>query len=210
MGRAFEADKLVIGFNEMEGVLKYNVPNDMATISHSASDNWRKFQATFDGMVASCVYGVYHNLKFIKDWTDDVVGWMPELNIGNANYTENIINKIYDLPADLIYKQSKQLVNKTIYQPIERKIKPTDPIVAYLIWGVSSIKFDKEHPYITGVKEYKSLKSKSVIFDRSFGVSFYSFVPVPYTPSDFDIKNIDAFGGAYYDNKWLGIRFYGK
>lgn len=35
-------------------------------------------------------------------------------------------------------------------------------------------------------------------------------LPVPYTPSDFDIKSIDAFGAAYYDNKWLGVRFYGK
>jgi hypothetical protein len=81
-------------------------------------------------------------------------------------------------------------------------------MLAYLIWGTSSTHFNKEHPYIMGVKEYSSRKSKSVIFDRSFGIAFYGTIPVPYTPSDFDINKIDAFGAAFYDNKWLGVRFY--
>jgi hypothetical protein len=154
------------------------------------------------------MYGAYHNLKFIKDWTDVIFGWMPELKIGEKNYTDQVINKLYNTPAKLVYQHTKKLINKTVYTPIEKKIKPTDPMLAYLIWGTSSTHFNKEHPYIMGVKEYSSRKSKSVIFDRSFGIAFYGTIPVPYTPSDFDINKIDAFGAAFYDNKWLGVRFY--
>lgn len=135
---------------------------------------------------------------------------MPEVRIGDKNYTDKILNKIYNAPAEYVYKQSKSLINKKVYAPIEKQIKPTDPMVAYLYWGSSEFTFNKERPFITGIKEYSHKKSKSVIFDRSFGVSFIGVVPVPYTPSDFDIKSIDAFGAAYYDNKWLGVRFYGK
>ena len=205
-----QADKLAIGFNEMDGVLTYNNPNNMSTINPTAGAKWGKFTGTLNGIAGSYLYGAYHNLKFIKDWTDVIFGWMPELKIGDQNYTDKIINKLYNTPADLVYQHTKKLINKTVYTPIETRIKPTDPMLAYLIWGTSSTQFNKEHPYIMGVKEYSSRKSKSVIFDRSFGVAFFGTIPVPYTPSDFDIKSIDAFGAAYYDNKWLGVRFYGK
>lgn len=85
---------------------------------------------------------------------------------------------------------------------------PTDPKMAYLVWGNSSTEFNKEHPYITGVREYSNCKSKSVIFDRSFGFTFInSIIPDGFLPSEFDIKKLDVFGAAYYDNQWKGIRF---
>lgn len=205
-----EADKLVLGFNEMEGVLTYNNPNNLSIINPTASAKWSAFKGTLNGITSNFIYGAFSNLKFIRDWTDWAVGWMPEVRIGDKNYTDKILNKIYDTPAEYVYKHSKSLINKKIYTPIEKQIKPTDPMVAYLYWGSSEFTFNKERPFITGIKEYSHKKSKSVIFDRSFGVSFIGFVPVPYTPSDFDIKSIDAFGAAYYDNKWLGVRFYGK
>jgi hypothetical protein len=203
-----EADKLAIGFNEMDGILTYNNPNNMSSISPTEGAKWGKFTGTLNGIASTYMYGAYHNLKFIKDWTDVIFGWMPELKIGEKNYTDQVINKLYNTPAKLVYQHTKKLINKTVYTPIEKKIKPTDPMLAYLIWGTSSTHFNKEHPYIMGVKEYSSRKSKSVIFDRSFGIAFYVTIPVPYTPSDIDINKIDAFGAAFYDNKWLGVRFY--
>lgn len=204
------AEKLAIGFNEMEGELKYNNPNNLSTIQPTASAKWEAFKGTLNGVTSSFIYGAYYKLKFLKDWTDWAFGWMPEIKIGDKNYTDQIINKIYNTPAEYVYGQSKKLINKKVYAPIEKRIKPEDPMVAYLYWGVSAYEFNKERPFISGVKEYVSCKSKSVIFDRSFGIAFLGAIPVPYTPSDFNIKYIDAFGAAYYDNKWMGIRFYGK
>ncbi len=83
---------------------------------------------------------------------------------------------------------------------------PKDPKLAYFVWGVSTIGFDKEHPFITGVKEFSDLKSKSIIFDRSFGFNISGKTITGFLPSEFDIKGIDAFGAAYYDNRWLGVR----
>ena len=62
--------------------------------------------------------------------------------------------------------------------------------------------------YITGVKEYTNCKSKSVIFDRSFGFSILNGSVSGFLPSDFDIKKLDVFGAAYYDKQWRGVRFY--
>lgn len=205
-----EADKIVIGFNEMEGVLTYTNPNSLSIIKPSASAGWSAFTGTINGIYSNFLYGVFSNLKFIRDWTDWAFGWMPEVRIGDKNYTEQTLNKIYNAPAEYVYKQSKSLINRTVYTPIEKRIKPTDPMVAYLYWGSTEFTFNKERPFITGVKEYPNKKSKSIIFDRSFGVSFIGYAPIPYTPSDFDIKSIDAFGAVCYDNKWLGVRFYGK
>lgn len=203
-----EADKLAIGFNEMDGVLSYKNPCSMSSINPTASAKWGKLTGPINKLYGDIIYGTYHDLKFVKDWTDYIFGWMPVLKIGNKNYTDQVINKLYNLPADKVYQVSKSLVNKKVYAPVEKYIKPTDPMLAYLIWGSSEFHFDKEHPYITGVKEYSSRKSKSVIFDRSFGATVIGVVPIPYTPSDFDINSIDAFGAAYYDRKWLGVRFY--
>ena len=205
-----EADKLLLGFNEMEGVLTYNSPNSLSIINPPASAKWSAFKGTLNGITSNFIYGVFTNLKFIRDFTESIFGWLPEEKIGNKDYTNKILNKIYDAPAETVYKISKSLINKKVYGEIEKQIKPTDPMVAYLYWGSSESTFDKERPFITGTQEYSNKKSKSVIFDRSFGVSFKEFVPVPYTPSDFTIKSIDAFGAARHGNKWLGIRFYGK
>lgn len=202
------AERLAIGFNEMEGELIYTNPNSMSSINPTAGAQWGRFTGTLNNITSSYIYGAYHNLTFIKDWADIIYYWMPELKIGNNNYTQNIINQIYNTPADKIYEYTKNLINKNVYTPIEHKITPTDPKMAYLIWGNTAFQYNKEHPYIMGVKEYGPMKSKSVIFDRSFGFYCYGKVPVPYTPSDFKIKSIDAFGAAFYRGRWYGVRFY--
>lgn len=203
-----EAQKLAIGFNHLDGVLKYDVPNNLTIIQPPINAQWKAFTTTLNQVPTPVIYGAFHKLKMLQDWNDLIFGWMPEIKIGDNYYREQIINKIYDTAAKEVYDISKSLINKYVYRPYEKRIKPTDPMVAYLYWSPSQFTFDKEHPYITGVVEYDNKKSKSVIFDRSFGVAFYGSVPVPYTPSDFDIRNIDAFGAAYFNNKWLGIRFY--
>lgn len=115
---------------------------------------------------------------------------------------------MYEAPAKLVYQHLKSLENKYIYYPIQHRITPTDPKLEYLVWGNSATEFNKEHPYITGVREYSTCKSKSVIFDRAFGFSILKGGVSGFLPSDFDIKKLDVFGAAYYDKQWRGVRFY--
>lgn len=151
---------------------------------------------------------MYSNLPFIKDWADEIICLIPEILPGNKNWKDEIGNQLYKAPANAVYQILKSLDNKYIFSPIKRRIMPTDPKMAYLVWGNSSTEFNKEHPYITGVREYSNCKSKSVIFDRSFGFTFInSIIPDGFLPSEFDIKKLDVFGAAYYDNQWKGIRF---
>lgn len=202
------ADKIVVGFNNLEGELTYNNPNNLSSITPTASAKWSLATGTINNILTNYLYGTFVNLKFIRDWTDWAFGWMPEIRIGDQNYTDQVMNKIYNMEKKFIYGQTKKLINKKVFTPLgEKYIKPTDPMVAYLVWGSSSYTFTKERPFITGVKEYINLNSKSVIFDRSFGVAFIGCIPAPYTPSDFDIKKIDVFGAAFYEGQWKGIRF---
>lgn len=206
--KGVKASKIVIGFNGLDGIMKYDNPRNYSTIDPSMNKNWTSFINTINNIQSTFFYGSYHNLKFIKDWTDDIICLIPEIRIGNTEWREKIGNKLYDAPAQAVYSQLKSLENKYISSPIKRKITPKDPMMAYLIWGKNNIEFNKEHPYITGVKEYSNCKSKSVIFDRSFGFTFSNGAVSGFLPSEFDIKKLDVFGAAYFDNKWLGVRFY--
>ena len=84
--------------------------------------------------------------------------------MANTDWREKIGNQLYEAPAKAVYSQLKSLENKYIYSPVKKRITSTDPMMAYLVWGNTNIEFNKEHPYITGVKEYTNCKSKSVIF----------------------------------------------
>lgn len=204
-----KASKIVIGFNGLDGVMKYNNPRNYSTINPTMNTNWNTFTGAINNIQSNFFYGNYHKLKFIKDWTDDIICLIPEIKIGNTDWREKIGNKLYEAPAKAVYSQLKSLENKYIYSPVKKRITSTDPMMAYLVWGNTNIEFNKEHPYITGVKEYTNCKSKSVIFDRSFGFSFSNVGGVSgFLPSEFDIKKLDVFGAAYYDRQWRGVRFY--
>ena len=204
-----EASKIVIGFNGLDGVMKYNNPRNYSTINPTMNTNWNTFTGAINNIQSNFFYGNYHKLKFIKDWTDDIICLIPEIKIGNTDWREKIGNQLYEAPAKAVYSQLKSLENKYIYSPVKKRITSTDPMMAYLVWGNTNIEFNKEHPYITGVKEYTNCKSKSVIFDRSFGFSLSNVGGVSgFLPSEFDIKKLDVFGAAYYDRQWRGIRFY--
>lgn len=204
-----KASKIVIGFNGLDGIMKYNNPRNYSTINPTMNKNWSTFVGTINNIQSKFFYGNYHKLKFIKDWTDDIICLIPEIKVGNSDWREKVGNKLYDAPAQAIYSQLKSLENKYIYSPVKKRITPTDPMMAYFVWGNTNTMFNKEHPYITGVKEYNNCKSKSVIFDRSFGFTFSNNGGLSgFLPSEFDIKKLDVFGAAYYDRQWRGVRFY--
>jgi len=201
------ASKLVIGFNGMEGEMKYSNPRSFSNILPTPSGAWGKFTGKLNDLQSNFIYGNYHKLPFIKDWVDDIIIMMPEIKIGNQDWVAKIGNKIYDSPPNAVYSLLKSLDNRYIYNPIKKQITPKDPRVGYFVWGNSTVTFNKERPYVVGVQEYSSRKSKSVIFDRSFGLNFYNGAVSGFLPTEFDIKKLDMFGAAYYDGKWLGIRF---
>lgn len=206
--KQMEAEKLVLGFNMVEGVMMYSDPRHYSSITPSPSSNWGSFTGTLNGIQSNFIYGIYENLPFIKDWTDQIICLMPEIPLGDTNWWSNVGNRLYDLPASLISQQLKSLEGKYIYGPIQKRITPEDPMMAYLVYGKSCEVFERERPFITGVKEYTNRESKSVIFDRSFGFSFNNGCVSGFLPSEFDINKIDVFGAAYYDGEWRGVRFY--
>ncbi len=205
-----KAEKLAIGFNYMDGELTYSNPMSFSSLIPANKATWPKYQQVANGMMRNFIYGTYKNLKFIQDWTNEIIACLPEIEIGDTNYVENVLNKIYNTAPSQAYAITKSLAGKYVYTPYTKKVMPTDPMMLYLIYGNTKFTFNKEHPYISGIQEYFNAKSKSVIFDRSFGFIIAGPVIAPYTPTNFDIKKIDAFGAAKYEGKWYGIRFYGK
>lgn len=202
-----KAEKIVIGFNALDGIMKYNNPRSYSSINPTMGTQWNAFTGALNGIQSKFFYGMYNDLAFIKDWTNEIICLIPEILPGDNNWKDKIGNELYKAPANAVYAKLKSLENKYIYSPIKRCIMPTDPKMAYLVLGNSSTEFNKEHPYITGVREYSNCKSKSVIFDRSFGFSIINHGVSGFLPSEFDIKKLDVFGAAYYDNQWKGIRF---
>lgn len=201
------ADKLAIGFNKVHGVLKLKNPRSFSSITPTTSTNWNNFTGTINGIISKFVYGNYRKLDIVKDWVDDIYMFLPEVTIANNVYpNKDIMNKLYNTPADYIYKFLKQQAGKHVYTPIKKQIQPKDPRISYLVWGNTSYTFNQEKPYIMGVKEYGRRSSKTVRFDRSFGFTLNNFSVTGFLPTEFDIHDIDAFGAAYYNGRWKGIR----
>ena len=100
-------------------------------------------------------------------------------------------------------------INGRAFNTIEERIKPTDPRIAYFVWGSSEYSFDKSKPYICGVKHYGAGSSRVVRFNRSFGFNYNGIIS-PFLPSEFTINYFDGFGAVKYGGKWLGVRFVGK
>lgn len=79
--------------------------------------------------------------------------------------------------------------------------------MAYLIWGESACKFEKDKSYILGVKEYENRASKTIRFDCSVGFNFNNGVVSGFIPTEFIIEDLDMFGACYFNGVWKGIRF---
>lgn len=201
------ADKVAIGFNGLEAELKYNNPKSYSSITPTLSQGFGSFTKALNNIPVNFVYTWVSKIDFIKDWTKAGVYFiMPEIKINDEFYRQNILNKIYNAEIKEISNLPKNITNK-YFSVVKKKIQPTDPIVSYLVWGNSTITFNKERPYITGVETYNA-SSKSVVFDRSFGITINNKSIGGFLPTQFDINKIDAFGAACCDGKWLGIRFY--
>lgn len=202
------ADKLAVGFNKVHGVLKLSDPRSFSTIVPSKSYYWNNFTGAINSVTSKFVYTNYKKLGIVKDWVDDIYMFLPEVTINNNVYpNKDIMNKLYNVPADYAYDFLKKQSGKYIYAPLKKQIQPKDPRVTYFVWGNTSYTYDREKPYIMGVKEYSNRSSKTVRFDRSFGFTLNNFAVTGFLPSEFDISDIDAFGAAYYSGSWRGVRF---
>lgn len=202
------ADKLAVGFNKVHGVLNLSNPRSFSAIAPSTSYYWNNFTGAINNITSKFVYTNYKKLGIVKDWVDDIYMFLPEVTIYNNTYpNKDIMNKFYNLPADYVYSFLKQQSGKYVYRPLQKQIQPKDPRISYFVWGNTSYTFNKEKPYIMGVKEYSNRSSKTVRFDRSFGFTLNNFAVTGFLPSEFDIKDIDAFGAAYYNGSWRGVRF---
>lgn len=202
------ADKLALGFNKVHGVLKLKNPRSFSSITPTISTSRGNFTGAINGITSKFVYGNYKKLDIVKDWVDDIYMFLPEVTIANNVYpNKDIMNKLYNAPADYVYNFLKQQAGKYVYTPIRKQIQPKDPRISYLVWGNTSYTFNQEKPYIMGVKEYGRRSSKTVRFDSSFGFTINNFSVSGFLPSEFDIHDIDAFGAAYYNGRWKGVRF---
>ncbi|MCQ2974847.1 MAG: hypothetical protein MJ211_08550 [Bacteroidales bacterium] len=202
------ANKIAIGFNGIEGEFKYTNPQSYSKITPTMSNYYGSFKSAINNQYYDFFYGNVKNLDFLHDWTSGIIHFIiPSVCINNRNWTQTISNNLYNMEVKFLSSLPKKIVNKYIFDEIGQQVKPKDPTVAYLLWGNTSTTYCKERPYVTGVQEYNK-DSKSVIFDRSFGLSISNKSIKGFVPVNFNIKKIDAFGAAYYDGRWLGVRFY--
>lgn len=203
-----DADKLALGFNKVYGEMKYTNPRSFSNINPTSSKNWGSFQASINGIGSTYIYGLYNSFDIVKDWVDDIYMFVPEIKLMGTIYpNKDVMNKLYNVPPAYIFSFLKKQSGQYIYTPIKKQIKPSDPRMAYYVWGDSSNDFKKDKSYIFGVKEYDGKRSsKSVRFDQSFGFTINNGSISGFVPSEFIIKDLDVFGAAYYNGQWKGVR----
>jgi len=196
----------------LSGEMKYSDPRLYSNIVPSAGASWGKFQGTLNGIAHNYILGEYKKFDIIKDWVDNIYFWMPEINIPypGSGYTIpnlDLLNKVYEAPAEQVFSQLKSLAGKNIYKPIQKQIQPKDPRMSYFVWGSGTVTFDKDKNYIIGVKEYTNRSSKTIRFDQSFGIMINNGSVGGFVPTEFKIKDLDMFGACYYNKQWKGVRF---
>lgn len=208
------ADNIAIGFNKLYGELKMNNPISYSSIAPSTSKYWGKFSGKIDDITSNFIFGIT-GLDIIKDWTNDLTAFIPEFKLFGKTYSNvDIGNKLYEASKDKVYKWLKSQAGKCsldLVSGVQKKIEPKDPRVAYFVWGNTTLTYNKEKPFIIGVKEYGKSKKEVVRFDQSFGISFNLLngkaSAKGFLPTVFNIKDIDAFGAAKYNGVWKGVRF---
>lgn len=216
------AEKIAVGFNCVTGKLTFNNPASYSSFAPSPNGAWKSFKSTLNDQIHDFVYTEVNasRIPILKSWcnaSDKIYLCLPKINIatsiGDHVYkleypTKDVLQSMYNLPAKLACVPLNSLTGK-VFASIEKKITPKDPRIAYYIWGNSEYTFDKARPYIMGVKEYGSQKSKTVRFSQSFGLNYTSGLITPFLPDKFSIKNIDCFGAVKYNGNWKGVRFVG-
>lgn len=203
-----DADKMAIGFNKVYGEMKYTNPRSYSTLTPTNANYWGAFTGTLNGQASKFLYGQYKQFDLIKDWGDEIFMFVPEIEIKNNIFpNQSMINKVYMAPADEVFSFLKGQANKWVYEPIRKQIQPKDPRMSYLVWGSTTTTFNEDKSYVYGVQEYGRRSSKTVRFDQSFGFNLNNKSISGFVPTEFKINDIDAFGAAYYNNQWRGVRF---
>lgn len=198
------ADKLAIGFEKFNGVMTYNAPP--SNINPLKDKAYSIFASTFNGMAGNMIFRGYHNIDFIEDWVENIMSFVPEIQVyGNTYPTEEQKQKLYNIPADMLYSELKKLTGQYIFNPIKKQIKPDDPRIAYIEWGSASIPIKS---FVRGVQEYSDIESKTIRFNQSGGFYFLNGAVTGYLPSTFAIKDIDVFASVNFNGVWKGVRFY--
>lgn len=198
------AEKMVVGFERLDAVMTYNAPP--SNINPLYDKAYSAFASTMNGIAGQIIYRGYHNIDYIKDWVDEIMSFVPTINVlGNTYPSPEQLRKLYDTPATLVYSEMKKLTGQYIFNPIKKQIKTNDPRIAYIEWGSASVPIKT---YLRGVQEYSDLESKTIRFNQSGGFYFLNGAIKGYLPSTFAIKDIDVFAAMKYNGAWKGIRFY--
>lgn len=209
-----DADNMAIGFNKLYGELKMNNPRSYSMIAPTTSKYWSKFSGEIDNISSSFIFG-NTGLDILKEWANSLSVFIPEFTFMGKSYSNTEIgNKLYEVSKDKIYDWLKSQAGRyslDLLSGVKKQIQPKDPRVAYFVWGNTTLTYNKEKPFIMGVKEYGKTSSEVVRFDQSFGFSL-NFLNGKaglkgFLPTEFNIKDLDAFGVAKYNGTWKGIRF---
>lgn len=207
-----KADKIAIGFNYLYGKYTLKNPTSYSVLAPSNFKTFSSFTSNLNNKAYKFWYGKYSQIPYLKDWVNDMVLFIPDVKILGQNVTnQDVLNMLYELPAKFTFNFLKSQAKK-VYDPvakIEKLMEKKDPRMAYFVWGKNVLNYTQDKSYITGVKEYPNLASKTVRFD--FSVGFYwnnsLKIPIPMQISSFNIESIDAFGAVFYKGAWKGVRF---
>ena len=207
-----EAEKIAIGFNYLYGKYTLQDPMNYSALSPTNFATFSAFTSTISSKAYTFWYGKYSQIPYLRDWINQMVLFIPDVKIMGQNVTnQDILNELYDTPAKLTFNFLKNQVLR-VYDPksgVEKIMGKKDPRMAYLVWGKTVKKYEKDKSFITGVKEYSNIASKTVRFDFSIGFYWNNGLnfPIPMQISSFNIESVDAFGAVYYNGSWKGVRF---
>lgn len=215
-----KCEDLVIGFNLVSGTLTMDNPTNYSAIMPSMSSQWHTFKSYFENQEKEFIYQRIYHAPIVKDWINTTVDklylFLPHIHLKTGSGrtilhfpTHKTLQQMYDAPFKAMWSIIHSINGKWI-NSIEKEIKPTDPRLAYLIWGRNEFTFEKSKPFITGVKHYGHSSSRTVRFSQSFGFHFDGGAVTPFLPSKFTIQYFDGFGAVKYKGRWLGVRFIGK
>lgn len=156
-----DCDDIAIGFNMVTGTLKFNNPANYSSIAPTASSRWNSFKSTINNIENDFVYQRVFNSEVVQDWInpciDKLYMILPNIKIkniiGKGNMldwpTHDVLQQMYDAPYKYACSRLEG-INGQIYNKIEGRIKPTDPRIAYVVWGQDEQTFNKAKPFISG------------------------------------------------------------
>jgi hypothetical protein len=206
------ADKIIVGFDEFTGKLKFNFPQVPV---RTQTDAINALSGYLNGVTKNFVFKGYNSLGFMKDFSSTVYSFIPEFNLPIGTASNDMIN-------NAVQTQAKDFINnvapKTVYNCItgftgkyisalKKYVEANSPRALYVLGSPQELSV-----FSNGIQDYGRTSSKTIRFDRSFGftASFLngSLSASTYLPSTFEISQIDMFAAVYWGGQWRGVRFY--